>query len=74
MSFLTGFLHVYGDKQKALKAVMTMKGARFKGFYNRKDAEDFAKGVYDGGVTPSKNSADKLLVTFTGGFVHQTMF
>ncbi|XP_017345353.1 ankyrin repeat and LEM domain-containing protein 2 isoform X2 [Ictalurus punctatus] len=64
-SFNDGFLHVYGDKQKALKAVMTMKGARFKGFYNRKDAEDFAKGVYDGGVTPSKNSADKLLVTFT---------
>ncbi|XP_053332289.1 ankyrin repeat and LEM domain-containing protein 2 isoform X1 [Clarias gariepinus] len=54
-----GFLHVYGDKQKALKVATAMKGARFKAFCNRKDAEDFAKGLYDGGVTPSKDSADK---------------
>ncbi|KAF5906917.1 ankyrin repeat and LEM domain-containing protein 2, partial [Clarias magur] len=54
-----GFPHVYTDKQKALKAATAMKGARFKAFCNRKDAEDFAKGLYDGGVTPSKGSSDK---------------
>ncbi|XP_034168686.2 ankyrin repeat and LEM domain-containing protein 2 isoform X1 [Pangasianodon hypophthalmus] len=60
-----GFLRVYDDKQKALKAVMTMKGARFKAFYSREDAENFAKGLHDGGATPSKNSADKLHATST---------
>ncbi|MCJ8742282.1 hypothetical protein PDJAM_G00080190 [Pangasius djambal] len=60
-----GFLRVYDDKQKALKAVMTMKGARFKAFYSREDAENFAKGLHDGGATPSKNSADKVHATST---------
>ncbi|XP_046717765.1 ankyrin repeat and LEM domain-containing protein 2 isoform X1 [Silurus meridionalis] len=60
-----GVQHVFTDKQKALKAVMAMKGARFKGFYNRKDAENFAKGLYDGSVTSSKNLADKLCLTST---------
>lgn len=70
--FLTGVLHVYGDKQKALEAVMTMKGSRFKAFHNREDAENFAKGLNDGGVTPSKNSGPKLCTTSAGGFIHQT--
>lgn len=68
---LTGFIHVYDDKQKALKAVITMKGARFKAFHNRNDAESFAKGLCDGAVTPSKNSSDKQHATLTGGFIHQ---
>lgn len=68
MFILSGFLHVYGDKQKALKVATAMKGARFKAFCNRKDAEDFAKGLYDGGVTPSKDSGDKPQATFTDMF------
>ncbi|XP_060752103.1 ankyrin repeat and LEM domain-containing protein 2 isoform X1 [Tachysurus vachellii] len=60
-----GVIHVYDNKQKALKAVMTMKGSRFKAFYNRNDAENFAKGLCDGAVTPSKNSPDKHHSTFT---------
>ncbi|KAK3522232.1 hypothetical protein QTP70_034129 [Hemibagrus guttatus] len=60
-----GFIHVYDDKHKALKAVMMMKGARFKAFYNRNDAESFAKGLCDGAVTPSKNSSDKHHATST---------
>lgn len=70
MFFLTGFLHVYDDRQKALKAVMKIKGARFKAFHNRMDAENFSKGLSDGGGTPSKNSTDKLQVTSPGGFIH----
>lgn len=72
MFFLTGVIHVYDNKQKALKAVMTMKGSRFKAFYNRNDAENFAKGLCDGAMTPSKNSSDKHHATFTGGFIPQT--
>lgn len=71
--FLTDVIHVYNNKQNALKAVMTMKGARFKAFYNREDAENFAKGLYDGGsTTPSKNSSDKLHATSTGTLIYQT--
>ncbi|XP_076876708.1 ankyrin repeat and LEM domain-containing protein 2 [Brachyhypopomus gauderio] len=54
-----GSLHVYTDKQKALKAVTKMKGARFKAFSNREDAERFAKGICDGGLSPQTHSADK---------------
>lgn len=66
---LTGVLHVYGDKQTALKAVMAMKGSRFKAFCNRKDAENFAKGLSEGVLTPRKNPADKLQ-TSTGRLFH----
>ncbi|XP_066506223.1 ankyrin repeat and LEM domain-containing protein 2 isoform X2 [Hoplias malabaricus] len=58
-----GALHVYVDRQKALKAVLKMKGARFKAFSSREDAENFAKGVCDGGLSPSKFSAEKSHTT-----------
>ncbi|KAG7489696.1 hypothetical protein JOB18_018143 [Solea senegalensis] len=47
--------HVYTDKKDALQAVKTMKGARFKAFPNREDAEKFAKGVCDYFPSPSKS-------------------
>lgn len=46
--------HVYGDKKEALQAVKMMKGARFKAFSNREDAEKFAKGICDYYPSPSK--------------------
>ncbi|XP_071012954.1 ankyrin repeat and LEM domain-containing protein 2-like [Oncorhynchus clarkii lewisi] len=46
--------HVYGDKKEALQAVKMMKGARFKAFSNREDAEKFAKGISDYYPSPSK--------------------
>ncbi|XP_005733641.1 ankyrin repeat and LEM domain-containing protein 2 isoform X1 [Pundamilia nyererei] len=47
--------HVYSDKKDALQAVKTMKGARFKAFSNREDAEKFAKGICDYFPSPSKS-------------------
>lgn len=47
-------VHVYGDKKEALHAVKMMKGARFKAFASREDAEKFAKGVCDYYPSPSK--------------------
>ncbi|TRY55649.1 hypothetical protein DNTS_008843 [Danionella cerebrum] len=47
--------HVYSDKKEALQAVKMMKGARFKAFSNREDAEKFAKGICDYYPSPSKN-------------------
>lgn len=57
-----GALHVYVDKMKALKAVMKLKGARFKAFARREDAENFAKGFCASQLKPSpeKTSADAL--------------
>lgn len=49
--------HVYADKKEALQAVKTMKGARFKAFPNREDAEKFAKGICDYYLSPSKSAA-----------------
>ncbi|KAI4873796.1 hypothetical protein NFI96_017982 [Prochilodus magdalenae] len=46
--------HVYTDKKEALQAVKLMKGARFKAFSNREDAEKFAKGICDYYPSPSK--------------------
>ncbi|XP_041757240.1 ankyrin repeat and LEM domain-containing protein 2-like isoform X1 [Coregonus clupeaformis] len=46
--------HVYGDKKEALQAVKMMKGARFKAFSSREDAEKFAKGICDYYPSPSK--------------------
>ncbi|CAB1322134.1 unnamed protein product [Coregonus sp. 'balchen'] len=48
--------HVYGDKKEALQAVKMMKGARFKAFSNRDDAEKFAKGICDYYPSPSKST------------------
>lgn len=48
--------HVYIDKKEALQAVKMMKGARFKAFSNREDAEKFAKGICDYYPSPSKST------------------
>lgn len=48
---------MYADKKEALQAVKTMKGARFKAFPNREDAEKFAKGICDYYLSPSKSAA-----------------
>lgn len=48
--------HVYTDKKDALQAVKGMKGARFKAFSNREDAEKFAKGICDYYPSPSKST------------------
>lgn len=45
---------MYADRKEALQAVKMMKGARFKAFRNREDAEKFAKGVCDYVPSPSK--------------------
>ncbi|XP_056096736.1 ankyrin repeat and LEM domain-containing protein 2 [Rhinichthys klamathensis goyatoka] len=50
---------VYAEKTKALKAVMKLRGARFKAFARREDAENFAKGVCDGGASPHTPSPEK---------------
>ncbi|XP_059395374.1 ankyrin repeat and LEM domain-containing protein 2 [Carassius carassius] len=57
-----GSLRVYVDKMKALKAVMKLKGARFKAFARKEDAESFAKGCCVSQLKPSpeKTSADAL--------------
>ncbi|XP_066511058.1 ankyrin repeat and LEM domain-containing protein 2-like isoform X2 [Hoplias malabaricus] len=47
--------HVYTDKKEALQAVKLMKGARFKAFSIREDAEKFAKGLCDYYPSPSKS-------------------
>ncbi|KAF3696123.1 Ankyrin repeat and LEM domain-containing protein 2 LEM domain-containing protein 4 [Channa argus] len=48
--------HVYTDKKEALQAVKMMKGARFKAFPNREDAEKFAKGICDYFPSPNKST------------------
>uniref|UniRef100_A0A8C1TZ31 Ankyrin repeat and LEM domain-containing protein 2 n=1 Tax=Cyprinus carpio TaxID=7962 RepID=A0A8C1TZ31_CYPCA len=48
--------HVYTEKKEALQAVKMMKGARFKAFSNREDAEKFAKGICDYYPSPSKST------------------
>ncbi|KAM9393133.1 ankyrin repeat and LEM domain-containing protein 2 [Pholidichthys leucotaenia] len=48
--------HVYTDKKDALQAVKQMKGARFKAFPNREDAEKFAKGICDYFPSPNKSA------------------
>ncbi|XP_010897237.2 ankyrin repeat and LEM domain-containing protein 2 [Esox lucius] len=37
-------VHVFVDRKKALKAMMTMNGSRFKAFSTREEAEKFSKG------------------------------
>lgn len=38
-------VHVYVDRKKALRAMMTMKESRFKSFSTREEAEKFSKGI-----------------------------
>lgn len=52
-------VHVYVDKTKALKAVMKLKGARFKAFSSRESAENFSKGLCEDGGSPHKLSTEK---------------
>ncbi|KAG7276142.1 hypothetical protein CRUP_011818 [Coryphaenoides rupestris] len=49
--------HVYTDKKDALQVVKMMKGARFKAFPTREDAEKFAKGMCDYYPSPSKSTS-----------------
>lgn len=51
-----GSPHVYFNKMKALKAVMKLKGARFKAFACKEDAENFSKGFC---VSPLKPALEK---------------
>lgn len=51
--------HVYVDKREALKAVVMLSGARFKGFSRREMAENFSRGLCEGGVSPHKPSPEK---------------
>lgn len=55
-SLLTGSPLVFVDQTKALKAVMKLKDARFKAFASRAEAENFAKGLCGGRVSPEKPS------------------
>ncbi|XP_076003713.1 ankyrin repeat and LEM domain-containing protein 2 [Genypterus blacodes] len=48
--------HVYADKKEALQVVKRIKGARFKPFSNREDAEKFAKGTCDYFPSPNKSA------------------
>ncbi|KAM4745858.1 ankyrin repeat and LEM domain-containing protein 2 isoform 2-T3 [Anableps anableps] len=48
--------YVYMDKKDALQAVKTMKGARFKAFTSREEAERFSKGLCDYCPSPSKST------------------
>ncbi|XP_062240610.1 ankyrin repeat and LEM domain-containing protein 2 [Platichthys flesus] len=48
--------HVYTDKKDTLQAVKLMKGARFKAFPFREDAEKFAEGICDYFPSPSKSA------------------
>ncbi|XP_077099948.1 ankyrin repeat and LEM domain-containing protein 2 [Siphateles boraxobius] len=54
-----GSPRVYVDQKKALKAVVKLKGARFKAFASKEDAENFAKGFCEGGASPHKPSPEK---------------
>ncbi|XP_069788660.1 ankyrin repeat and LEM domain-containing protein 2 isoform X2 [Narcine bancroftii] len=50
-------VHVYLDKNDALRATRMMKGSRFKAFTNKEDAEKFSKGICDYCPSPSKSTA-----------------
>ncbi|XP_029546106.1 ankyrin repeat and LEM domain-containing protein 2-like [Salmo trutta] len=47
-------VHVYVDRKKALRAMMTMKGSRFKPFSTREEAEKFSKCIND--ISPSASA------------------
>ncbi|XP_051972813.1 ankyrin repeat and LEM domain-containing protein 2-like [Xyrauchen texanus] len=56
-SFKDGTVQVFVNKTKALKALMKMKGARFKAFVSKEEAENFSKGLCEGGSSPEKPNA-----------------
>ncbi len=58
---------MYFDKTKALKAVMKLKGARFKAFASKEDAEDFANGIC---VSPLKPSPEKTSAGQSNAHIH----
>ncbi|XP_075073027.1 ankyrin repeat and LEM domain-containing protein 2 [Mixophyes fleayi] len=62
-------VHIYTDKKEALQVVKMMKGARFKAFQLREDAEKFANGVCDYYPSPSKSSVSLSPVKLTSGLV-----
>lgn len=47
---------VYMDMKDVVQAVKSIKGARFKAFNNREDAEKYAKGVCDYFPSPNKST------------------
>uniref|UniRef100_A0A8C5E4A7 Ankyrin repeat and LEM domain-containing protein 2 n=1 Tax=Gouania willdenowi TaxID=441366 RepID=A0A8C5E4A7_GOUWI len=49
-------VHVYTEKKDALQAVKMIKGARFKAFPKREDAEKFALGMLDYFPSPSRST------------------
>ncbi|KAM9857736.1 ankyrin repeat and LEM domain-containing protein 2 [Aulostomus maculatus] len=48
--------HVYTEKKDALQTVKLIKGARFKAFSTREEAERFARGIYDYFPSPNKST------------------
>lgn len=66
-----GSLHVYADQQKAVKAAMKIKGARFKSFPSRDEAVDFVKGLHCNSSSPEKLQADQLHTSSLGTIINQ---
>ncbi|CAG09694.1 unnamed protein product, partial [Tetraodon nigroviridis] len=71
--------HVFTDRKDALQAVKTMKGARFKAFSIREDAEKFARGICDYFLSPSKtvscvSPAKPGTVLSKGGYICLGLF
>lgn len=62
MPFFSDAVHVYTDRKKALDAVVRMKGARFKVFSCKEDAEKFAKATNED-TSPLKSPGTKSPVT-----------
>ncbi|KAL0965666.1 hypothetical protein UPYG_G00284170 [Umbra pygmaea] len=65
-------VHVYVDRKKALRAMMTMKGSRFKPFSTREEAEHFSRGLDEHGpasattTTPDGPRRIQECVVYTG--------
>lgn len=68
---VTDVCHVYVDKREALKAIVKLKGARFKAFSSRDMAENFSKGLCEGGVSPHKPSPEKSSAASVTGQTRQ---
>uniref|UniRef100_A0A8C4Z8K5 Ankyrin repeat and LEM domain containing 2 n=1 Tax=Gadus morhua TaxID=8049 RepID=A0A8C4Z8K5_GADMO len=62
--------HVYTDKKDALQVVKMIKGARFKAFPSREDAEKFAKGMCDYFPSPSKSTSCGPVMAKGSAFYH----
>ncbi|KAJ7987162.1 hypothetical protein DPEC_G00335890 [Dallia pectoralis] len=62
-----GKVHVYVDQKKALRAMTTMKGSRFKAFSTREEAESFSKGsIVPASPTPVRSDGMLVPVVHTG--------